>query len=570
MLFRLNLNILSIYNMNNNTIEITCLNNNLSKEYKLGITLNEIAIDMGINLDNPILGARVNNKLAELSYHVYNPKFIEFIDITNIDGHRMYQRSLSFVLIKAVRDVLDNANVKIEHSISKGFYCELEEKIKLEPEKVFEICERMKQIIDADLKFKRNQIPTNIAKKRFSDIDLTEKAKLFSTRQTLFTSIYCLDDQIDYFYGFLVPSTGYLKVFDLVPYYDGMLLRFPSRENPNELRNVIKQKQLFDIIQENKDWSEILGASTIGSINTKVNNEKAGDLIKVSEALHEKKVAQIADEINKRKDVKLVLVSGPSSSGKTTFSKRLAIQLKVLGINSMSVSLDNFFVDREKTPKDENGEYNFESLYALDLELFNETMNNLIDGKPTKIPHFDFLEGKGYYKDDETTVLPKEHVLIVEGIHGLNPKLTENIEAKFKFKIYVSALTTLGIDWHNRIPTTDNRLLRRMIRDHQYRGYSPQDTLKRWHSVKRGEQKNIFPYQEEADVMFNSALLYELSILKKYAEPLLKKVPENTCEFSEAKRLLKFLSYFVDIDDEEEIPPTSILREFLSGSSFKY
>ncbi len=553
------------------TVKITCLNLNLSKEYELGTSLKQIAEDLHVKLEFPILGARVNNKLEELSYKIYNPKFIEFIDITNIDGHRMYQRSLSFVLMKAVRDLYPKGKLKIEHSISKGFYCELTKIPPLSPEDVLAIAERMRQLVKSDLPFIRCQLPTNEAIAKFEENGLFEKAKLFRTRSTLYTSVYSLDNQIDYFYGFLVPSTGFLDVFDLIPYYEGMLLRFPSRTNPKELGAVIEQQKLFDIFQEFKDWSEILGVSTVGSINEAVQQGRNSELIKISEALHENKVVQIAAQVQKRETVKLVLIAGPSSSGKTTFSKRLAIHLKVLGINSYPISTDNFFVDRERTPRDENGDFDFESLYALDLELFNKTINSLIAGKPTKIPHFDFREGKSYFKEDEEPiVLGKGSVLVVEGIHGLNPELTNQIDDKYKFKVYVSALTQLGIDWHNRIPTTDNRLIRRMIRDYQYRGYSPEETIKRWPSVRRGEDKNIFPYQEEADIMFNSALLYELSLLKKYAEPLLKKVPETEAVYSEAKRLLKFFSYFADSDNEDEIPPTSIIREFLSGSSFHY
>ncbi len=553
-----------------NTTKIKCLNNNLSKEYPLGISLKEIAEDLHIETKYPIIAARVNNTIKELSYRIFKPKFIEFIDITNVDGYRMYQRSLSFVLMKAVRDLFPDGKLKIEHSISKGFYCELDKDPKLTPQNVLEIADRMRQIVKSNLPFTHDQIPTQEAIKRFNENGLTEKAKLFKTRPTLFTSIYCLDNQIDYFYGFLVPSTGYLEVFDLIPYYNGMLLRFPTHHDPKIIGEVLEQPKLFDIIQENKEWCEILGVSNIGSINELVQANRNGELIKVSEALNEKKVAQIADQIHKKGTIKIVLIAGPSSSGKTTFSKRLEVQLKVLGIKSLPVSLDNFFVDREKTPVDENGEYDFESLYALNLNLFNTTMNKLIAGEETKIPHFNFQDGKSYFKDDETFKLDEDAVLIVEGIHGLNPKLTENIEDKFKFKVYVSALTQLGIDLHNRIPTTDNRLIRRIVRDHQYRGYSPEETLKRWNSVRRGENKNIFPYQEEADVMFNSALLYEIGILKKYIEPLLKKVPETAPEYSEAQRLIKFLSYFVEADNEHEIPPTSILREFLSGSSFHY
>ncbi len=553
-------------------IKVYVINNNLSKEYPFGTSLREIAEDMNIKLDYPILGARVNNKLAELNYRIYKPKFVEFIDITNIDGHRMYQRSLSFVLMKAVRDILPGARLKIEHSISKGFYCEIDKPdgSKLKPEEVLQLAERMRQIIDADIPFEREEIPTKQALEIFEENHLYEKVRLFKTRPILFTSVYKLDDQVDYFYGYLVPSTGYLKVFDLIPYYDGMLLRFPSRDNPEELGPILEQPKLFEIFREYKHWVEILGVSTVGSINEQIQQGNAGDLIKVSEALHEKKVAEIADMVKNRGNVRLVLIAGPSSSGKTTFSKRLSVQLRVLGYQPVPISLDNFFVNRELTPRDENGDYDFENIHALDLKLFNKIMNDLIAGKEVELPKFDFQEGRRYY-DGTKVKLSERGILVIEGIHGLNPELTAQIDEKYKFKIYVSALTQIGIDYHNRIPTTDNRLLRRMIRDYQYRGYSLVETLQRWPSVRRGEEKYIFPYQEEADVMFNSALIYEFNVLKKHLEPLLKEIPETVYEYSEARRLLKFLSYFVPIKREErEIPPTSILREFLSGSAFKY
>ncbi len=551
---------------------IYCLNNNLTKEYPLGTSLFEIAQDMEIKLNYPILGARVNNKLTELTYKVYRPKFVEFIDITDIDGYRMYQRSLSFVLMKAVRDLLPGSRLKIEHSISQGFYCEIDKPDgqKLKAEEVLDIAERMREIIKADLPFYREELPTQQAIKIFDEYQLHEKAKLFRTRPTLFTSVYKLDNQIDYFYGYLVPSTGFLRTFDLIPYYDGMLLRFPTMQNPDELGPIIEQPKLFEIFREYKKWVEILGVSTIGSINEQIKQGKAGDLIKISEALHEKKVAEISDMIAKRGDVRVVLIAGPSSSGKTTFSKRLAIQLKVLGYDPVPISTDNFFVNREDTPRDENGDYDFENILALDIDLFTKIMNDLIAGKEVELPRFDFQKGQRYYAGDMAK-LSQRGIIIIEGIHGLNPMLSKGIADKYKFKIYVSALTQIGIDYHNRIPTTDNRLLRRMIRDYQYRGYSLVDTLQRWPSVRKGEEKYIFPYQEEADVMFNSALLYEFSVLKKHLEPLLKEVPETAFEYSEARRLLKFLSYFETIKREErEIPPTSILREFLSGSAFKY
>jgi len=374
---------------------------------------------------------------------------------------------------------------------------------------------------------------------------------------------------MDYFYGYLVPSTGYLKVFDLINYFDGILLRVPKMNDPDNLQPIVQQNKMFEIFQEYKRWGEIIGVGSIGSINEKVLKGESGELIKISEALHEKKIAQIADMIYQKKDkVKLILISGPSASGKTTTAKRLSIQLKVLGIKPMPISLDNYFVDRDKTPKDENGEYDFESIEALDLETLYENLHDLIEGKSVKMPKFSFEKGTRFYNGTELKI-SNDHIFILEGIHALNPALSAKFDDEMKFKIYVSALTQVGIDHHNRIPTTDNRLIRRMVRDYQYRHYSALDTIKRWPSIRKGEDLNIFPYQEEADVMFNSALFYELGVLKKHAEPVLKEIPPINEEYSEAQRLLKFLSYFKDIP-EDEIPPTSILREFLSGSSFKY
>ncbi len=550
-------------------IKITCLNNNLTKEYELGLTLHQIAKDLKIKLDHQIIGARVNNIVSELNFRVYKPKIIEFFDISNVDGYRMYKRSLSFVLLKAFNDVLPKKELRIEHSISKGYYCQVEpSSYSLTKQNVMDIAARMREIINADLQFKRNQILTDEAIEIFKDNKLFAKAKLFKTRPTLYTSVYCLDDMRDYFYGYLVPSTNYLQTFDLIPYYNGMLLRFPLKNKLKELGEVIQQEKLFDIFQEYQNWVEILEVSTIGSINEKIQAGQAGDLIKFSEALHEKKVAQIAEKIKKRVDTKIILIAGPTSSGKTTFSKRLAVQLKIIGIKPVQISLDNYFVNRKDTPKDENGAYDFESINALDVETFNQNFLDLIAGKEIEIPKYSFETGERYYNGKKLQIT-KEQVIIIEGIHGLNPELSKLIEEKYKFKIYISALTQVGIDWHNRIPTTDNRLLRRIIRDYKYRHYSASETLARWGSVRRGEEKNIFPFQEEADIMFNSALLYELSVIKKHVEPLLKEIHETETEYSEAIRLLKFLSYFVTIKDDE-IPPTSILREFVSGSSFKY
>jgi len=550
-------------------IKITCLNNNITKEYKLGKTLKEIAEDMQVNLRYPILGARVNNQLAELNYEIFKPKMVEFIDITNIDGFRMYQRSLSFVLMKAVKDLYPTYYLRIEHSISGGFYCELiGENFKLEQQNVLDIAERMREIVAQDIIFTREEYPTKEAIAMFEENGMFEKVKLFKSRPLLYTSIYKLENQIDYFYGYLVPSSSYVELFDLIPYYDGMLLRFPTLEKPDELGDILEQEKLFEIFREYKQWGKVLGVTTIGNVNEEVSKKNEGELIKIAEALHEKKLAGIADIIKNNKDTKIILVAGPSSSGKTTFAKRLSVQLKVSGLKPVQISLDNYFVDREFTPIDESGDFDFEAFEAIDVQTFTSNLIDLIAGKEVDLPHFSFEKGARFYPGDKLKITD-ENIIVIEGIHALNPNLSSHIDSKYKFKIYVSALTQIGIDMHNLIPTTDNRLLRRIIRDHQYRNYSALNTLKRWASVRRGENRNIFPFQEEADIMFNSALFFELGVLKRYAEPLLLQIDETEKEYSEAKRLLKFLSYFHPIPDKE-IPPTSILREFLSGSSFHY
>jgi len=552
------------------SIKINCLNNKKIKNYQLGTSLSDIIKDQKIELEYPILGAMVNNQLEELSYEIYKPKTIEFIDITHRDGRRMYIRSLSFILINAVKELFPDKNIKIDHSVSKGYYCEIEG-VKKEDllQTTSDVENKMRQIIEKDIPFERKEILVQEALDIFKQNKLNEKYLLFKTCPQFYTSIYNLGSCIDYFYGYLVPSTGYIKVFDLVNYFDGMLLRVPRRSNPKELQPIVQQNKMFDIFREFKTWGDIIGVGSIGSINEQVLNGNSGELIKISEALHEKKIAQIADMIYHRKDkVKIVLISGPSASGKTTFSKRLSIQLKVLGLKPFQLSLDNYFVDREKTPKDKNGEYNFELIEALDLDLLYNNLHDLIEGKSVKMPKFSFEDGKRYLSDEPISI-SKDEIFVVEGIHALNPKLTAKFKSELKFKVYVSALTQVGIDHHNRIPTTDNRLLRRIVRDNQYRNYTALDTIKRWPSIRRGEDLYIFPYQEECDIMFNSALFYELGVIKKHAEPVLKQVHPIEKEYSEAKRLLKFLSYIQDIS-EEEIPPTSILREFLSGSSFNY
>lgn len=551
-------------------IQIICDNIKEKREYPLGTTLAEIAEDMNVKLDFPVLGAFVNNKLRELSYTIYKPKIVEFIDITHPDGMRMYVRSLSFVMQKAVNEVLPGHRLKIEHSISKGYYCEIEGcNGSLDFDKVFAIGEKMRQIIKQDMHFDRYEILSKEAIELFEKNNLTEKALLFKSRPKLYSSIYCLEGAIDYFYGFLVPSTKYLEVFDLLKYYDGMLLIVPKASNPLECSDIVIQDKLFEIFQEYKNWGEILNVGYIGNINELVKAKKVSELIQVSEALQEKKLAYIADEISlKEKQPKLILISGPSSSGKTTFAQRLAVQLKVAGLKPVTLSLDNYFVDREFTPKDENGEYDFEALEALDIELLNENLLTLFNGEEVDLPKFSFQSGKREYVGNKLKIDDRT-IIIAEGIHALNPKLTLKINDADKYKIYVSALTTVSLDNHNRIPTTDTRLVRRIVRDFRYRGYSALDTINRWQSVRKGEEKYIFPFQENADAMFNTAVHYEAGVLKRYVEPILREVPSNNKAYREARRLLKFFSYIVPIPDEE-IPPTSILREFLGGSSFKY
>jgi len=551
-------------------VEVVCSNTGEKRNILPGLNLAEIANEFNIKLNSAILGAMVNNTLKELSYEVYSPKTIHFIDISHPSGMRMYQRSLFFVLQKAVKELIPGSSIRIEHSVSNGFYCEIDNcNQPLELPLIFNIGDKMREIIAANIPFKRDKVLTKNVVEMFEELGYTEKAKLFRTRQKLYTSVYYLGDTADYFFGSLVPSTGYLKVFDLVKYYKGMLLRIPKRHKPEEVEDIEIQNKMFEIFQEYKDWVDILGVGSVATINEQVKKGYSSELIKISEALHEKKVAQIADKIYSLKDkVRVVLISGPSSSGKTTFAKRLSIQLKVSGLKPYTISLDNYFVNRENTPKDENGDFDYETLNALDVDQFNKDLIKLLSGETVELPKYSFEKGKRFY-DGTSMKIESNGIIVIEGIHALTPELTPLIPSEKKYKIYVSALTSLSFDRMNRIPTTDNRLIRRIIRDYKYRGYSALDTIRRWDSVRRGEDKNIFPYQEQADVMFNSALLCELSVLKSYAEPILYELPSTEPEYSEALRLLKFLSYFTPIADNE-IPPTSILREFLGGSTFSY
>ncbi len=550
-------------------IQIKCINNNTYKKYQRGTTLQEILIDQNIQLKSRIPGALVNNQLEQLSFEIFHPKTIEFIDITHPDGMRMYIRSLSFLLYHAIEQTFPGTRLRVEHSVSKGVYCELRGNTDMTVEEVAEIAECMRRLVHQDIPFKYIQKETEKVIKLFSKYGFEDKIGLMKSRGQSYSSYYKLDDSIGSFYGYLVPSTGYLEVFDVNKYYNGILLQIPKRFEPEQVETLVIQNKMFEIFQEFSNWNKVLNITNINDLNHQQKQNTAERLIKVSEALHEKKIGQIADLISEKGEtVRIILISGPSSSGKTTFSKRLAIQLMVSGLKPHTLSLDDYFLNREDTPRDENGEYDFESLEALDIEKFNQDLTLLLKGEEIELPKFSFETGQRFYNGTKMR-LDKGHILVIEGIHGLNPRLTHMINDKFKFKIYASALTSINIDDHNRIPTTDNRLIRRIVRDYKYRNYSAAETLSRWQSVRSGEEKHIFPYQEEADIMFNTALLYEFAVLKPYAEPILLEVENNKPEFAEAKRLLHFFSYFKRIE-EENIPPTSIIREFLGGSSFKY
>ena len=553
-------------------LQIYCKNNNSTREFPEGSSL--LDIYNGFNLAMPYgpVSAKVNNKVESLDFRVYYNKDIEFLDITSSSGMRTYVRSLFFILVKAVEELYPQGSISLEHPISKGYFCKLHIDRTIGLDDVQRIKQKMQEIIAADIPYTRTESHTEEVVRLFEKRGMMDKARLLDTYGQLYSYYYQLGDTVDCYYSSLVPSTGYIRLFDIVKYYDGLLLRIPSRENPTKLEEVVKQEKMLEVFQEYHRWNQILGSSTVGDLNVACNEGHATDLINVSEALQEKKIAQIADEITHRdqdgKRVKLVLISGPSSSGKTTFSKRLSIQLMTNGLKPYPISLDDYFVNRNDTPLDENGKHDFESLYAVDLPFFEEQLSTLLNGGEVELPRYNFTTGKREMSGKKLRI--DEHmILIIEGIHALNPALTPHIPNENKYKVYVSALTTILLDNHNYIPTTDNRLLRRIIRDYKYRNYSAEETIARWPSVREGEEKWIFPYQENADAMFNSALLFELAVLKDYVEPVLRKVPNRCPEYSEAHRLLRFLNYFVSVQDKE-LPPTSLLREFLGGSSFQY
>ena len=549
-------------------IQIRCKNNKKTQKVEIGSTLFDVFSLFDLKMTHGPVSARVNNKVEGMHYRVYNSKDVEFLDMTTASGSRAYTRTLFFVLCKAVQDIYPATDVVIDIPVSNGFYVDIRLGRPVVDEDVNIIRRRMQEIIDARMPIRRFTVPTEDAITLFQEKGDVEKVKLLKTSGSIYTTYYKIGEYVDYYYGTLLTNTSQLYLFGLEKYYDGMLLRIPSLRNPDELGEMTRQDKMFDIFKEHHRWQEILGIRTVGDFNQAIEAGHATDIINISEALQEKKLAKIAEDIAQRKGVKLVLLAGPSSSGKTTSCKRLSIQLAVNGLKPLQISLDDYFVDRDKTPKDENGEYDFESIYALNLDLLNDQFNALFRGEEVDLPKYDFPSGKSI-KSGKKLKLEPNNVLVVEGIHALNPELTAHIPEEQIYRVYASALTTILLDNHNYIPTTDNRLLRRIIRDYKYRGVSAKETIHRWPSVRAGENKWIFPFQENADAMLNTAMLYELSVLKMQAEPLLQQVPENCEEYAEAYRLLKFLKYFKGIP-YNNLPPTSLLREFLGGSSFHY
>ena len=549
-------------------IQIRCKNNKKTQKVEIGSTLFDVFSAFDLKMTHGPVSARVNNKVEGMHYRVYNSKDVEFLDMASASGSRAYTRTLFFVLCKAVQDIYPNTDVVIDIPVSNGFYVDIRLGRPVVEEDVNILRCRMQEIIDAKMPIRRYMVPTEDAIALFQEKGDVEKVKLLKTSGSIYTTYYKIGEYVDFYYGTLLTNTSGLYLFGLEKYYDGMLLRIPSLKDPDKLGEMTKQDKMFDIFKEHHRWQDILGIRTVGDFNQAIDAGHATDIINISEALQEKKIANIAEDIANRQGVKLVLLAGPSSSGKTTSCKRLSIQLAVNGLKPLQISLDDYFVDRDRTPKDDNGEYDFESIYALNLDLLNEQFNALFRGEEVELPKYDFPSGKSV-KSGKKLKMEPNNVLVVEGIHALNPELTAHIPQEQIYRVYASALTTILLDNHNYIPTTDNRLLRRIIRDYKYRGVSAQETIHRWPSVRAGENKWIFPYQENADAMFNTAMLYELSVLKMQAEPLLQQVPENCEEHAEAYRLLKFLKYFKGIP-YNNLPPTSLLREFLGGSSFHY
>ena len=554
------------------TIKVTCENIGATIDAPMGTTLGDIARELNIATARPFLAAYVNHRIKELGYKIYTPVTVRFIDITSFEGIRVYQRTCWFLLQKAAAERYPGRKLHIRHSMGgSGFYCEIEGIDEFPREEAAALRDCMRRLADADLPIRRRKTFTSEVREIYRRQGLDDKVALLDTRPRLYSDLYTLDGLAGYFYGSLAPSTGYVTLFDIEPCYNGFRLALPLRTAPDRIDTGVHQEKMSDIFREYQRWVNIMGVPTVGDVNSKVLAGDAGGMIKLAEAFHERKLAEMADailEANAVRGVRTVLISGPSSSGKTTTAKRLGIQLRILGLNPVLISLDDYFVERDKTPLDENGDYDFEALEAIDLELLASDLKRLFAGESVDVPRYDFITGTRK-RHDSPLKLDERSILIMEGIHGLNPALTPGIPREQKFCIYVSCLTSVAMDNMNRIATTDNRLLRRLTRDYYTRGHDAAATLQRWPSVRRGEERHIFPYQENADVMFNSSLFYEISVLRSKVEPILREVPDTLPEYGEAKRLLKFLDNFIPIASDE-IPPTSILREFIGGSSFKY
>ncbi|MCE5179280.1 MAG: nucleoside kinase [Porphyromonadaceae bacterium] len=552
------------------SVKVHCLNTDAYKEVPIGSSLEELIDFLGVQSPYLIANAKVNNKTESLAYRIYRPKTIEYVDLSNSSAMRTYVRSLCFILAKAVDDLLPNAEMYIEHAVAKGYYFQIESDVPVGKPELDAIRNRMREIVDADIPFVQVEEETTKVVKLFRERGMEDKARLLETSDMLYARYSKLEEYIDYFYGCLTPSTGYITIFDIQPHNGGFLLRVPNREHPVDLEPEIQQEKLLNVYREHLKFLKISRLDNVGDLNRAKLEGRMSEVIQVAEAYQSKQIGDIAEKITQRfqEGVRVVLISGPSSSGKTTFRKRLEIQLLVNLLTPVGISLDDYFVERDKTPLDENGEKDYESLYALDLNLFEQHMLRLMQGEEVELPFYNFATGKREYRKNFLKMTDNS-ILIVEGIHGLNPELTAHIPQEKVFKVYVSALTTISLDDHNWIPASDNRLIRRIVRDYRYRSYSAEQTISRWDSVRRGEEKWIFPFQENADVMFNSAMIYELAAIRRHAEPILMQVPRTVAEYSEAYRLLKFLSYFNYITDRE-LPPTSLLREFLGGSSFRY
>lgn len=556
--------------MNYDKVKVKCINTGEEKDVEVGTPLTALIDIFGVRSPYLITNAKVNNKTESLAYRLYRPKAIEFVDLSDSSAMRTYVRSLCFILAKAVDDLLPNAEMYIEHAVSKGYYFQIESDVPVGKPELDAIRKRMREIVEADIPFVQVEEETTKVVQLFRERGMEDKARLLETSDMLYARYSKLDEYIDYFYGCLTPTTGYIRIFDIQPHNGGFLLRVPNREHPVELEPEVQQEKLLNVYREHLKFLKISRLDNVGDLNRAKLADRMSEVIQVAEAYQSKQIGEIAEEITRRfqDGVRVVLISGPSSSGKTTFRKRLEIQLLVNLLRPVGISLDDYFVERDKTPLDEKGEKDYESLYALDLELFEQHMIRLMQGEDVELPFYNFVTGKREFKKNFLK-MSDNSILIVEGIHGLNPELTEHIPPEKVFKVYVSALTTISLDDHNWIPASDNRLIRRIVRDYRYRGYSAEQTISRWDSVRRGEDKWIFPFQENADVMFNSAMIYELAAIRRHAEPILMQVPRTAPEYSEAYRLLKFLGYFNYITDRE-LPPTSLLREFLGGSSFRY